>query len=474
MSSACVQATCDQGLSREMPYGVTPVSRSSDRRAFSSESSLVQVRPVEEVREEEVRRLAREVAQGQRLGRGAPDLDIRDEVALADHVATGTPASVASEISRVTSRMSRFALKIRSWRSEPFRAGEDLADAFELPLGAELARVRLDVAERPPDQLCDRDTVAPAGDEVHHGRLEAVARAEPLVLGDEDAVVARELLSGVVELGVVLDQALHVGGDRDRLLDARDRVHHAHLDRPEARVRAHVPPDVGVVRDAARLLELADDLRVVLVVGEPRRRPGAREGGEDHLAAGREPGGLAAPERGAGREGQELGEVDEQRADHVDRLVRVVHGDVDVAAEDELAAGDVLELVDEVAVAVARGDALPLEEAERVRAGRSHAQVVARGRLGDVRAQPAQLAVDVGRGLADRRRDLEDGLHQLRADVAVELAVLRCSEHGVHVLDEVERLRVEEHVLLLDAERERLARTEAVVEDAAPRRTPCP
>ena len=43
MSSACIQATCDQGLSREMPYGVTPVSRSSDRRAFSSVSSLVQV-----------------------------------------------------------------------------------------------------------------------------------------------------------------------------------------------------------------------------------------------------------------------------------------------------------------------------------------------------------------------------------------------------------------------------------------------
>ena len=160
--------------------------------------------------------------------------------------------------------------------------------------------------------------------------------------------------------------------------------------------------------------------------------------------------------------------MDEQRADHVDRLVRVVHRDVDVTAEDELAPGDVLELVDEVAVAVARGDALPLEEAERVRAGRAHAQVVARGRLGDVRAQPPELPVDVGRGLANRRRDLEDGLHQLRADVLVELTVLRGREHRVHVLDEVERLRVEEHVLLLDAERERLARPEVVVEDAAP------
>jgi hypothetical protein len=39
---------------------------------------------------------------------------------------------------------------------------------------------------------------------------------------------------------------------------------------------------------------------------------------------------------------------------------------VDVHAEDQLATGDVLELVDERAVAVARGDALALEQAERV------------------------------------------------------------------------------------------------------------
>ena len=87
-------------------------------------------------------------------------------------------------------------------------------------------------------------------------------------------------------------------------------------------------------------------------------------------------------------------------------------------------------------------------------------------RLGDVAPQPAQLAVDVGRRLADRRRDLEHRLHQLRADALVELAVLRGREHRVHVLDEVERLRVEEHVLLLDPERERLGRAEAVVEHA--------
>jgi hypothetical protein len=43
MSSACCHATWDQGLSREIPYGVTPVASRASRRAFSSESSLVHV-----------------------------------------------------------------------------------------------------------------------------------------------------------------------------------------------------------------------------------------------------------------------------------------------------------------------------------------------------------------------------------------------------------------------------------------------
>src|SRR3954469_16831894 len=62
-------------------------------------------------------------------------------------------------------------------------AHEDLRDPLELALAAELPRVRLDVTQRPADQLADRDAVPAPGDEVHHGRGEPVARGEPLVLG---------------------------------------------------------------------------------------------------------------------------------------------------------------------------------------------------------------------------------------------------------------------------------------------------
>src|SRR3954451_18360534 len=69
--------------------------------------------------------------------------------------------------------------------------------------------------------------------------------------------------------------------------------------------------------------------------------------------------------------------------------------------------------------------------------------------------------------MADGCRDLEDGLHQLWVDPGLELVAAHGSEHGVDVLHEVVGLGVEEHVLLLCAERVRVALAERVVEDAA-------
>ncbi len=231
-------------------------------------------------------------------------------------------------------------------------------------------------------------------------------------------------------------------------------------------MQADVPPDVRVVGDAAGALELPDDLRVVGVVAEARRRAGARKRGEDHLAARREPGRLAAPEGRRGRERQQRPELGKEPVHDLDRLLGIVDGDVDVHAEDQLAPRDVLELVDEVAVAIAGSDPLPLEEAERVRAGRPHAHALLAPDLAHVRAQLQELALDVPGGPAHRRRDLEHRLHQLGVDSGLELVARDRLQHRVDVLDEVERLAVEEHVLLLDAERVRVGLAERVVEHA--------
>ena len=225
-----------------------------------------------------------------------------------------------------------------------------------------------------------------------------------------------------------------------------------------------VPPDVRVVRDATRPLELPDHLGVVGVVAEPGRRTGARKCGEDHLPARCETRRLAAPERRGRRECEQRAELGEEAVHDLDRLLGVVDGDVHVHAEDQLAPGDVLELVDQVPVAVARRDPLALEEAERMRSRRADAHPLLASDLAHVRAQLQQLALDVARVPADRGRDLEHGLHQLGVDPRLELVAGDRLQDGVDVLDEVERLAVQEHVLLLDAERVRVRLPERVLE----------
>src|SRR5204863_3169591 len=116
-------------------------------------------------------------------------------------------------------------------------------------------------------------------------RLEPVAGREPLVLGRQDPVVGRDLVAAAVPLAVVLDERLAVGRQRDGVLDPGDGVADPNLDGAETRMQTYVPPDVRVVGDAPRLLELAGHLRVVRVVLETRRWPGPRKGGEDGLSA---------------------------------------------------------------------------------------------------------------------------------------------------------------------------------------------
>src|SRR5262245_32988062 len=102
-----------------------------------------------------------------------------------------------------------------------------------------------------------------------------------------------------------------------------------------------------------------------------------------------------------------------------------------------------------------------------MRSGRADAQALLAGNVCDVAANAEELLLHAGRRVADRRRYLEHRLHQLGVDARLELVARDRFEHRVDVLDEVEGLAVEEHVLLLDTERVRVARAERMVEDAA-------
>src|SRR5919202_1340802 len=135
--------------------------------------------------------------------------------------------------------MSWFALKIRSCRSDP------------------LPRERIDLLQRPADQLRDRHAVSLPGREIHYRSLQSIARRQPLVLRREDAVVRRDLLAALVALAVVLDERLAIRGEGNDVLEPGRRVADPDLDCAEPRMEADVPPDVGVVRDTAGLLQLA-------------------------------------------------------------------------------------------------------------------------------------------------------------------------------------------------------------------------
>src|SRR5947209_2393796 len=103
-------------------------------------------------------------------------------------------------------------------------------------------------------------------------------------------------------------------------------------------------------------------------------------------------------------------------------------------------------------------------------AGRANPQALLPRDVGDVAADAEELLLHTLRRVADRRGHLEHRLHELGVDARLELVACDRGEHRVDVLDEVEGLAVEEHVLLLDAEGVRVARAEGVVEDAAARR----
>ena len=100
--------------------------------------------------------------------------------------------------------------------------------------------------------------------------------------------------------------------------------------------------------------------------------------------------------------------------------------------------------------------------------GRADAQAALARDADHVAAQLLQLALTSAGVRQTGRRDLEHRLHQLGVDPLLELVAGDRREHGLDVLDEVERLAVEEHVLLLDAQRVRVAVAELVVEHAAP------
>ena len=123
---------------------------------------------------------------------------------------------------------------------------------------------------------------------------------------------------------------------------------------------------------------------------------------------------------------------------------------MDVQPEDQLAAGGVLHLVHDPAVAVAVGDELVFVVRERMRARGGEHEPVLVDDFFQVPAKPPKLGCCLADRRADRGLPLDLGLEDLARSACRELALVVGVKDRVRPLHEVECLGVEQHVLLLD------------------------
>ena len=91
---------------------------------------------------------------------------------------------------------------------------------------------------------------------------------------------------------------------------------------------------------------------------------------------------------------------------------------------------------------------------------------VSRANSGRTRAERLEALARLGRIGADPGRQLDDGGVQLQLERAGQLCARERLDQVVDRRCEVERLRVEEHRLLLDPDRPRRARAEALLDHA--------
>src|SRR5881628_1183269 len=337
----------------------------------------------------------------------------------------------------------------------------------ELPIGARsLADDRLEVCDlsaRPEhvDDVVDefeqldreithRDLLLLA--KVDEARVHPAPHRAPLVLLDETRRVASEADVLIAEDEELRADRLDERSDAERLLDAGRCVADTELDGRVERVRPQVPPDLLPIVDALRLHQELDVVLELVVRGEVRWDAGPREARPDDLPVRLETG-LAREPEGTRRGDREQVRQEVARLVHgLDAALAVGDAHVDVQAEDEELADDVLQLLLEHLVALVLGDLLVLPVGERMRARRGDAQA---GRAQQRRERAAQLQhllprfADVG---ADLRPHLDDRLHHLGLHAVAEVRPRR-GEERVDVALQLP-LAVDDLELLLDADRE--------------------
>ena len=325
-------------------------------------------------------------------------------------------------------------------------------DVVDLVAAAEFVDDVVDEGEVFEDELARGDFLLFA--EVDQLAVEAVADGAELVLHQQGAGVLAVVLVAGVEAPELAGGGLDERGDGDGLVGAQRDVADADFDGVEEGMRADVPPDFFGVVDAVGLDEQVDVAFELGVAGEAVGKVGAGEVFEDLGAVALVAGLHAEPEGRVGGEREDVGEEVAHRVHDADGGFAVFDADVDVEAEDEVGAGDELEVFDDLGVARVGIDLLDAPVGEGMGGAGDEDEVVLFGEGDHVAAEVEEVFLGVLDVAADAGADLDDGLVHLGLDALFE-AELALGEHlGRDVRAQIAGHRVDGLVFLFDAERE--------------------
>ena len=194
--------------------------------------------------------------------------------------------------------------------------------------------------------------------------------------------------------------------ERPRRLEPCRLVGDPDLERAEARMRTHVPPDTGDLVGEAELDEALDEPLPVRVAGEDRRRGASRQEREGLGARRAQARVLTRDVRRVGRERENERQPGQDGLERRHARLRALHADVHVEAGDVLPTRGRPRIVDELPVRRALADGLLLRY---------------RGRPGARRGEnEAGLSRRLLRASAERR-ELRDRLRHCPVDAGVQL-----------------------------------------------------
>ena len=209
--------------------------------------------------------------------------------------------------------------------------------------------------------------------------VEAVADGAEFVFHQERPRVLAEVLIGGMEAVEIGCGGLDERGDGDGFFSAERDVAGADFDGVEERMRANVPPDFFGVVDAVGAHKQADVVFKFGVAGEGVGDTGTWKILKDFGAVAFVAGVEAEPEGRVGGERHDVGQKIAHRIHDADRGFTVFDADVHMEAEDEVGAGDELEIFDDLMVARVGIDFLGAPVGEGMRGAGDEFELSVRG-----------------------------------------------------------------------------------------------